>query len=75
MTDKSEDTNLSELAQEYEVRKFVFFTKVGCVFSMFVVSVLPHVEFRPYDHQEDASHFTVTISLDSKANYRRFDSG
>ena len=75
MTDKSEDTNLSELAQEYEVRKFVFFTRVGCVFSMFVTSVLPHVALGPNDNQEDAPHFTVIILFDSMANYRSFDSG
>ena len=33
-------------------------TKVGCVYPMVVVSILPHAEFEPNDHQEDAYHFT-----------------
>ena len=35
--------------------------KVGCVFSMVVVSILPHAEFGPNDHQKDAPHFTYKI--------------
>ena len=31
--------------------------KVGCVFPMVVVSIPPHAEFGPNDHQEDAHHF------------------
>ena len=31
--------------------------KVGCVFPMVVVSLLPHAEFGPNDHLEDATHF------------------
>ena len=33
-------------------------SKVGCVFPMVVVSILPHAEFGPNDHREDAPHFT-----------------
>ena len=33
------------------------FTKVGCVFPMVAVSILPQAEFGQKDHQEDASHF------------------
>ena len=29
-------------------------------FSMVVVPVLPHAEFRPNDHQENVLHFTVS---------------
>ena len=31
--------------------------KMGCVFAMVVVSILPHAEFGPNDYQEDAPHF------------------
>ena len=29
---------------------------VGCIFSMSVVSMLPHAEFGQNDHREDATH-------------------
>ena len=32
--------------------------KVGCVFPMVVVSILPHAEFGQNDHREDAPHFS-----------------
>ena len=31
--------------------------KVGCVVVMVVVSILPHAEFGPNDHRQDAPHF------------------
>jgi len=31
--------------------------KVGCVFSVGVVSILPRAKLRPNDHHEDAPHF------------------
>ena len=34
-------------------------TKVGCVFPMVAVSVLPHAEFGPNEHREDAHHFMI----------------
>ena len=34
-----------------------WFTKVGCVFPMVVVSLLLHAEFGPNDHRKDAPHF------------------
>ena len=37
--------------------------KVGCVFPMVVVSILPHTEFGPNDHREDASHFILKYKL------------
>ena len=36
---------------------FFFRYKVGCVFSMVAVSMLPHAEFGPKDHREDAPNF------------------
>ena len=33
--------------------------KVGCVFLMVAVPMLPHAEFGQTDHGEDASHFTI----------------
>ena len=33
--------------------------KVGCVFSMVAVSILPHAEFGPNDHQDEAPHFII----------------
>ena len=38
--------------------------KVGCVLPKVVVSILPHAEFGPSDHQEDAPHF-IRIRLNS----------
>ena len=35
--------------------------KVGCVFHMAVISILPHVEFERKDHRNDASLFTCVI--------------
>ena len=32
--------------------------KVVCAFQMVIVSLLPHAEFGPNDHREDALHFT-----------------
>ena len=32
--------------------------KVRCVFPIDVVSIMPHAEFGPNNHREDASHFT-----------------
>ena len=34
-------------------------TKVGCVYAMVIVSILPHAEFGPNDHREDAFHFIL----------------
>ena len=31
--------------------------KVGCVFPMVAVSILPHAEFGPNDHRADAPRF------------------
>ena len=31
--------------------------KMGCVFPIGAVSILPHAVFGMYDHQEDAPHF------------------
>ena len=36
----------------------IFSFKVGCVFRMVVVSILPHAEIGPNDYREDALHFT-----------------
>ena len=33
--------------------------KVGCVFPMIIVSILPQAEIGPNDHREDASHFRI----------------
>ena len=35
--------------------------KVGCVFPMIVVSILPHAEFGPNNHREYASHFNMQL--------------
>ena len=37
--------------------------KVGCVFPMVVVYILPHGEFGPNDHGPDTPHFTWIMSL------------
>jgi len=37
--------------------------KVGCVFTMVVVCILPHAEFGLNDQREDAPHFTVNTVI------------
>ena len=39
--------------------------KVGCVFSMVIVSILSHAEFGRTDHREDAAHFRKSYSKNS----------
>ena len=36
-------------------------SKVGCVFAMVVVSILPHAKFGRNDHREDAPHFRIQL--------------
>ena len=44
-------------------------SKVGCVFAMVVVSILPYAEFGRNDHREDAPHFKrYTSKLDQSSN-------
>ena len=38
---------------------FILATKVGCVFPMVVIPILPQAEFGPNDHREDAPHFIL----------------
>ena len=47
-----------------------FITKVGCIFPMFVVSLLPHAEFGKSDHREDAPHFTLNRLICSVMAHR-----
>ena len=35
--------------------------KVGCVFPMVVLSILPQAEFVRKDHWKDASHFRIDV--------------
>ena len=46
------------------------FTKVGCIFLMIVVSILPRTEFGSNHHREDAPDFTYlsggTTSFEQK---------
>ena len=35
-------------------------SKVGFVFPMVIVSILPHEEFGPNDHRKDAPHVTYS---------------
>ena len=35
--------------------------KVGCVFPVAVISILPQAESGPYDHREDTPHFTRVL--------------
>ena len=37
------------------------YNKVGCVFHMVVVSMLPHAEFKLIGHRKDVSHLTQRI--------------
>ena len=42
------------------------FCKVGCVFPMVIVSILPHAVFRRNDHRKDAPHFMCDNPKKSK---------
>ena len=44
--------------------------KVGCVFLMVVVSMLPHARIGPNDHRENAPYF-IFITNDSKKYYKK----
>ena len=39
--------------------------KVGCVFPVVVVSILPYADLGPNYHREDAPHFTIFINVKS----------
>ena len=56
------DSNVIELVPTEHILKS---TKVGCVFPMVAVSMLPRVEVRRNDHREDAPHFKSTLGTDS----------
>ena len=50
--------------------------KVGCVFSMVVVSIesiLPHGEFGRNDHREDVPHFIVWLKLVLEQDYLSYE--
>ena len=50
--------------------------KVECVFPMFIIPILPQVEFGPNDHREDALHFSShhDIFENHKSSRRNFGS-
>ena len=41
----------------------IYKCKVGCVFQMVVVSILPHVVFGLNDHLDDAPHFPYELDV------------
>ena len=41
--------------------ELILTSKVGCVFPLIIIPILPQAEFGPNDHQEDAPHF-INIS-------------
>ena len=59
----------SKRIEKYRVPTLEF-TKVGCIFLMVVVSILPDTVFGPNDHREDVPHFTYlsggTTSFEQK---------
>ena len=60
--DKMRDINRQK--QEYARRqsrynKVHMINKVGCVFPMIIVPMLPRAEFRLNDHREDTQHFII----------------
>ena len=48
------------------------YSKLECVILMAVVSILPHTEFGPNDHREDAPHFSIRV-LGSPIHYCNSD--
>ena len=62
--DKMRDINRQK--QEYARRqsrynKVHMINKVGCVFPMIIVPMLPRAEFRLNDHREDTQHFIIHL--------------
>ena len=58
--------NIPSLHQCFEINSLAHKpTKLERVVPMVVVSILPHAEFGPNDHREDASHFT-NVLIDAK---------
>ena len=55
----------------FNMNNHYLYIKVGCVFAMVIVSILPHAEFRRNDHREDAPHFNF-VNL-PKSDVRRID--
>ena len=59
------NVNLGLKIKNLKIRKIYHehvFSKVGCVFAIAVVSILPHTELGRNDYGEDASHFILRIS-------------
>ena len=60
---------------ELQVRIFIFLELVwfkgGCVFPVAIVSMLPHAEFGPNDHREDAPHFSFYRTDFGKARQQK----
>ena len=69
LINENDPIKIPEQGKDYSIIKGMFIkgfklrksasAKVGCVFPMVVVSILPHAEFGPNDHREDAPHFTL----------------
>lgn len=45
------------------------YSKVGCVISMVVICILPHVDFRLNDRREDAPYFKIMPTICSISKY------
>ena len=44
--------------------------KVGCVYPMVIIPILPQAEIGPDDHREDAPHFRTKLT---KFSFNNFD--
>ena len=54
---QNEDNKLQTLDKKEPFKIYVNGTKVGCVFLMAFVSILPRAQLGLNDHREDAPHF------------------
>ena len=52
--DQSVDLDEHDGEFKFGIMVRTMYCKMGCVFTMVVVSILPHVEFGPNDHREEA---------------------
>ena len=58
-----------QLANDFFEVDFVS-NKEGCVFRMVVVFILPHAEFGPNGHREDALHFIIFLIVNHSCKHQ-----
>ena len=63
--------SIKQKCPRWKKARWETFNKAGCVISMVIVSILPHAELGPNDHQDDAPHCTENNWKYRKSVYSR----